>query len=161
MEKSPNLSGPCKGNEMRGAREITGAIFAGLEMAHAALRTFTTDWSNVFQPPDVTTRLIDHASWLAFIAFAAVAFRRFSYRWLRTIAAFLALLLLPIVALLLFGRYGGPILEVIPIDWMATLPAIMQIAVPAMQLGIAGFVYRWSVRRERGALAAASTNLVI
>ncbi|WP_315766426.1 MULTISPECIES: hypothetical protein, partial [unclassified Bradyrhizobium] len=113
------------------------------------------------QPPDVTTRLIDHASWLAFIAFAAVAFRRFSYRWLRTIAAFLALLLLPIVALLLFGRYGGPILEVIPIDWMATLPAIMQIAVPAMQLGIAGFVYRWSVRRERGALAAASTNLVI
>jgi hypothetical protein len=144
---------------MRGAREITGAIFAVLEILHGAMRTFTIDWSNMFQQPDVAISLIGNASWLAFMAFVAAAFRQFSYRWLRAIAAFFAFLFVPIAAVLFFGRYGSPMLSIVPIDWLAKLPAILQIAAHSMQLGVAGFAYLWSVRRERGSLVAASADL--
>jgi hypothetical protein len=125
------------------------------------MRTFTTDWSNIFQRPelnifqrpDLVISLFGTASWLAFIVFAAATFRQFSYRWLRVIAAFFAFLLLPVVVVLIFGRYASYVLS---IDWILRLPAILQIAVHSMQLGVAGFIYLQSVRRERGSLVAAA-----
>jgi len=145
---------------MREAREITGAIFTALEIVHGAVSAYITDWSNMFQQPDVAISLIQNASIIAFIAFAAAAFRRFSYRWLRVIGAFLALILLPFAALLIFGRYGS---YVLPVDWfvrlLPLLPAINQIILHSMQLGVAGFIYFWSVRRERCSVVAASAEL--
>jgi hypothetical protein len=140
--------------EMRGAREITGAVFAALEILHGVVHAFTADLLDAFRQPDVVMRLIGTASWFAFIAFAAFAFRQFSFRWLRVIAAFLAFLLLPIATILLFGRFG----PVLPIEWIMRLPAMLTIVAHFIQLGIAGFIYLWSVRREQGSLAAASAE---
>ena len=140
---------------MKGTREITGAIFAAVEIVHGAMRTFTIDFSNAFQP-HVVIGLVGTASQLAFIAFAAAAFRPFSYRWLRVIAAFFALLLLPVVALLIFGRYA---IDVLSIDWFLRLPAILEIVGHSIQLAVAGFIYLWSVRRDRGSIVTVSADL--
>jgi hypothetical protein len=73
--------------------------------------------------------------WFAFIAFAAVAFRQFSYRWLRVIAAFFAFLLLPLVPMVALAW------SALPIDWILRLPVLLTIVAHLVELGIAGIIY--------------------
>lgn len=135
---------------MRGAREIAGAIFAALEIGHGVVQAISADLLDIFRQPDVVISLVRTASWLAFVAFAIFAFREFSYRWLRVVAASLALILLPLVAIVLFARLS----PVLPIEWILRLPAILTIVAHCIQLGVAGFIYLWSVRREQASLAS-------
>jgi len=142
---------------MRGMREITGAIFAALEIVHGIMRTLAIDLVSILQPqPHPVISWVLTASWIAFIAFAANSFRTFSYRWLRVIAAFFAFVSLPVVAVLIFGRYGPSMLS---LDWILRLPTILEIASHSIQLGVAGLIYRWSVRRESGSVVAVSADL--
>jgi hypothetical protein len=145
---------------MRGVREITGAIFASLEIANGVLRALKAGLLDflAFQQPDFVSTLMAAVSWsasIAFIAFAATAFRQFSYRWLRVIGAILSLLLLPVVPAVVLARSG----YVFPIEWILRLPMILVIIAHLIKLGIAGFIYLWSVRREHGSLVAASADL--
>jgi hypothetical protein len=142
---------------MKGAREITGVIFAALEIVHGVVHVISADLLDAFRQPDVVTSLLGTASWFAFIVFAAFAFKQFSYRWLRVITAFLAFFLLPLAAIILFGRLSS----LLPIEWILRLPAILTIVGHLIQLGVGGFIYRWSVRREHGSLVAASADLAI
>jgi len=140
---------------MKGAREITGAIFAALEIVHGVLHAISDDMLSVFRQPYGPTALIGTASWLAFIAFAVFAFRQFSYRWLRVIIAFLAFFLLPVTTIILFGRLS----PTLPLEWILRLPGILNVVGHLMQLGIAGFIYLWSVRREQSSIVVASADL--
>jgi hypothetical protein len=141
---------------MKGAREITGAIFAALEIVHGVLYAISADLLSAFRQPDGVTGLVGTASWLAFIAFTVFSFRQFSYRWLRVIIAFLAFFLLPLTTIILFGRLS----PTLPIEWILRLPGILTIVGHLIQLGVGSFIYLWSVRRERESIVAARAELV-
>jgi hypothetical protein len=139
---------------MKWAREITGVIFVALEIVHGAMHLISADLSDAFRQPDAVTGLIGTASWLAFTSFASFAFRQFSYRWLRVITAFLAFFLLPLAAFILFSRFS----PTLPLEWILRLPAILTLVSHIIQLGVAGFIYLWSVRREHSFVAAVGAD---
>jgi hypothetical protein len=98
---------------------------------------------------------LDIASWLAFVVFAAAAFKQFSFRWLRVIAALFISYFLPVGILLLpYAKFN----YLIPLDWLFTSVSIVVAAGQLLRLAIAGFIYVWSVRHERGSIGAIGTN---
>jgi hypothetical protein len=64
--------------------------------------------------------------------------------------------LLPLTTIILFGRLS----PTLPIEWIVRLPGILTIVGHLIQLGVGGFIYLWSVRRERESIVAARANLV-
>jgi hypothetical protein len=87
---------------------------------------------------------LDIASWLAFIVFAVTAFKQFTYRWLRVIAALLVFFLLPFASAALFVRTTS---RVVTIDWMLVWLSAELIGIGAIKVAIAALIYGWSVRR--------------
>jgi len=100
---------------------------------------------------------LDIASWLAFVAFAAAAFWQFSHRWLRVIAAFLVFYLLPVAVALVYARFN----YLLSTEWIFRSLPIMLVVGYLIKLTIAGFIYLWSLRRERSSFVAASANPAI
>lgn len=137
---------------MKKAREITGAVYASIEIVHSAVivLTFGAFNSSLIH----YAGYLDVASWLAFVAFAAAAFWQFSYRWLRVIAAFLAFYLLPVAVALVYARFN----YLLSIEWILRSLPMMLVVGYLIKLTIAGLIYLWSVRRERGSLVVASAS---
>jgi hypothetical protein len=137
---------------MKGAREITGVVYAFIEIVHSvvivlAFGAFNFSLFHYFG-------YLNFASWLAFVAFAAAAFWHFSYRWLRVIAAFLVFYLLPVAVAIVYARFN----LLLSNEWMVRSLPIMLVVGYLIKLTIAGLIYLWSVRRERGAFVAASIS---
>jgi hypothetical protein len=137
---------------MQRAREITGAVYVSIEIVHSVVIVLIFGAFNF--------RLIhyagylDIASWLAFVAFAAAAFRQFSHRWLRVMAAFLVFYLLPLAVALVYARFN----YLLSTEWIFRSLPIMLVVAYLIKLTIAGLIYLWSVRRERGSFVAASAS---
>jgi hypothetical protein len=137
---------------MKRAREITGAVYVSIEIVHSVVIVLIFGAFNF--------RLIhyagylDIASWLAFVAFAAAAFRQFSHRWLRVMAAFLVFYLLPLAVALVYARFN----YLLSTEWIFRSLPIMLVVAYLIKLTIAGLIYLWSVRRERGSFGAASAS---
>jgi hypothetical protein len=139
-------------DEMKRAREITGAVYASIEIVHSVVIVLTFGAFN-FSLIHYAGYL-DIASWLAFVAFAAAAFWQFSYRWLRVIAAFLVFYLLPLAVALVYARLN----YLLSTEWIFRSLATMLVVGYLIKLTIAGLIYLWSVRRERGCFVAASAS---
>ena len=137
---------------MKGVREIIGVVYASIEIVHSVVMVlvfgaFNSSLIHFFG-------YLDIASWLAFVGFAAAAFWRFSYRWLRVIAAFLAFYLLPFAVAIVYARF----IHLLSTEWIFRSLPIMLVIGYLIKLTIAGLIYLWSVRRERGSFVAASTS---
>src|SRR5215813_10463854 len=130
------------------AREITGIIYASVDMLHciAFILAF-----GAFESLRDYTLYLNIASWSAFGAFAVAAFWQFSYTWLRVIAAFLVFYFLPIIVALVYAR----LTYLISTEWITITLVVLHL----IRLAVAGLIYLWSVRRERGHLAAASAPI--
>ena len=146
---------------MKRAREITGALYASIEVVHSVVIVLTFGTFN-FSLIHYAGYL-DIASWLAFVAFvafvafAAAAFWQFSHRWLRVIAAFLVFYLLPVAVALVYARFN----YLLSTEWIFRSLPIMLVVGYLIKLTIAGFIYLWSLRRERSSFVAASANPAI
>ncbi len=116
-------------------RLITGIIFLVLELMHAAYHIIRDMGYGPFELHDHFLDALACASNVAFIVFAAAAFWHFSYRWLRVIGVVLLLILLPIGMLIVHARVG----HFPPQAFLIYL----------VRLIIAGWVYYWSVQRDR------------
>jgi hypothetical protein len=134
-------------------REITGTIYASIEIVHSVVivLAFGAFKSSLLH----YAGYLDIASWFAFGAFAVAAFWQFSYRWLRVIAAFLAFYFLPIIVALVYARFN----YLLSTEWIFRSLPILLVVGHLIKLAIAGLIYLWSVRRERGSLVAASAPI--
>jgi hypothetical protein len=136
-------------SEMRGAREITVVIVIVSEIVLSIMQATSIDLLHFVPAPTIADHVLHVANWVAFIAFAAIAFRLFSYRWLRIAAACLAYILFPLVALVVFnGLFMLLNSRVLLIDSVFALPAIMVAVAHLTRLGIAVFIYFLSARRD-------------
>jgi len=115
-------------------RLITGIIFFVLELMHAAYHIARDMGYLPFELHDRFLDMLAYSSIVAFIVFAAAAFWRFSYRWLRVLGAFLLFVLLPIGMLILNARLGH-------------FPP-STILIYLLQLIVAGWVCYWSAPRS-------------
>jgi hypothetical protein len=137
---------------MKWVREITGVVYASIEIVHSVVIVITFGTFNFSLVHYVG--YLDIASWLAFVAFAAAAFWHFSYRWLRVIAAFLVFYVLPVAVAFVYARFN----YMLSTEWIFRSLPIMLVVGYLIKLTIAGLIYLWSVRRERGSFVAASTR---
>jgi hypothetical protein len=143
--------------KMLGKREIYAIVYASLEIAETVVsirswRALDFSQFNLFG-------YLSLASWLVFVVFAFAAFEQFSFRWLRMIAAFLVLIFLPIVVGVTYlAAHSLKIIPPIPIEWLLLSAPAGAVVGLSLRLGIVGFIYVWSVRRERGTGEMASAD---
>ncbi|MDH6262554.1 hypothetical protein [Bradyrhizobium sp. BR13661] len=137
---------------MKGVREITGVVYASIEIVHSVVIVLAFGGFNISIMH--YAGYLDIASWLAFAGFAAAAFWHVSYKWLRVIVALLVFYLLPIALAIVYARFS----YLLSTEWIfRSLPMLLVIGY-LIKLTIAGLIYLWSVRRERVAFGAASTS---
>jgi hypothetical protein len=139
---------------MNRTREISAVAYASLEIAH-----FIGDvliWGMFKFSLFSYFGYLGVAAWIAFIVFAAAAFKGFSYRWLRVIAAFLVFYLSPLVVVVIYARTNF----LLPLNWLLVSLPIIVILGRLIRLTLAGFIYLWSVRREQGPIAVLSADQV-
>jgi hypothetical protein len=135
------------------ARDISAVIYASVEIVHAVGVVLL--WGAFWFSLSEYVGYLDIASWLAFIVFAAAAFKQFSYRWLRVIVAFLVFYFLPIAGAVLYARNT----HLIPLEWMFVSFRVLLLGLFAVKLAIAGFSYVWSGHQERGSIGALSESM--
>jgi hypothetical protein len=134
---------------MLGKREISAIVYASIKIAETVVSI--SSWRKLDFSQFHLIGYLNLASWLAFVVFAFLAFEQFSLRGLRVIAAFLVLIFLPIVVGVAYlAAYSLKIIPPIPIEWLLlSVPAGAAVGL-SLRLGIVGFIYVWSVRREHG-----------
>ena len=134
---------------MLGKLEISAIVYASIEIAEGvvsirSLRALDFSQFNLFG-------YLSLSAWLAFVVFAYTAFEQFSFRWLRVIAAFLVLIFLPIlVGVAYLAAYSLKVIPPVPIEWVLLSASAGAVVGLSLRLGIVGFIYVWSARRERG-----------
>ena len=69
-------------------------------------------------------------------------------------AAFLVFYLLPLAVALVYARFN----YLLSTEWIFRSLPIMLVVAYLIKLTIAGLIYLWSVRRERGSFGAASAS---
>jgi hypothetical protein len=98
-------------------REISAIVFALLEIAETVVSVGS--WNALDFSQFNLIGYLGFAAWLAFLVFAFVSFRKFSFRWLRMVAAFLVLVILPfVVGAIYLVAYSFKIIPPIPIEWI-------------------------------------------
>jgi hypothetical protein len=144
---------------MLGKREISAIVYASIKIAETVLSI--RSWRALDFSQFNLVGYLSLASWLAFVVFALAAFEQFSFRWLRVIAAFLVLIFLPIVVGVIYlAAYSLKIIPPIPIEWLLLSAPVGTVVGLSLRLGIVGFIYAWSVRRERGTSETVSADPV-
>jgi hypothetical protein len=133
-------------------REISAIVYGALQIANTVTSALTPPFLKFSLVSYVG--LLDIACWLAFVVFAAAAFK-FSLKWLRVMAALLIYYYLP--AGLLLWPYKKSV-HFIPLDWLLSSASIVVAAGQLFRLAIAGSIYIWSVRRERASIAKPDTD---
>jgi hypothetical protein len=134
-------------------RELSAIVYGALQIAHAVASVLTPPFLKLSLVSYVG--LLDIACWLAFVVFAAAAFKQFSFRWLRVVGALLLSYFLPVGLLLWPYR---KFVHLIQVDWLLTSVSIVVAAGQLLRLAIAGLIYIWSVRRERASIAKPDTD---
>jgi hypothetical protein len=134
-------------------REISAIVYGALQIANTVTSALTPPFLKFSLVSYVG--LLDIACWLAFVVFAAAAFKQFSLKWLRVMAALLIYYYLP--AGLLLWPYKKSV-HFIPLDWLLSSASIVVAAGQLFRLAIAGSIYIWSVRRERASIAKPDTD---
>ncbi|MCK1737183.1 hypothetical protein IVA79_25205 [Bradyrhizobium sp. 138] len=136
---------------MKGVREITGVVYASIEIVHSVVIALAFGGFNISLIHYAGS--LDIASWLAFAGFATAAFWHVSYKWLRVIAAFLVFYLLPIAVAIVYARFS----HLLSTEWILRSLPLMLILGYLIKLTIAGLIYLWSVRWERGPFGASTS----
>ncbi|MGD0850322.1 hypothetical protein, partial [Bradyrhizobium sp.] len=140
-----------------GKREISAIVYASIEIAETAVSI--SSWRALAFSQFNLVGYLSLVSWLAFVVFAFVAFEQLSFKWLRVIAAFLVLIFLPIVVGVIYlAAYSFKIIPPIPIEWLLLAAPAGAVVGLSLRLGIVGFIYVWSDRRERAATTMVSAD---
>ncbi len=126
-------------------RDLQGIIFGVTEIAYstAFFLFHFENWTSLFN----ATFFLNVLAYLTFIVFATIAFHQLSYKWLRTIIAFIVFLAVPAVLSVVITKAL--------IDAGASLPwtYVTFIGISILKLVIGGCVYGLSVHWENNAAA--------